>query len=103
MIVQSNPSLEFVAAPALAPAEVQVDAALMEVYNKELAAVSYPFSSMRSNDPYAYLRPKLFPFLKKMTTCDSIPLSHTPHDPTIPVYRCCRLLHVTRYTQRSDI
>ena len=42
-IVQSNPALEFVAAPALAPAEVQVDAALMEVYNKELAAVSYHF------------------------------------------------------------
>ena len=36
----SNPSLEFVAAPALAPAEVQVDAALMEVYQRELAQVS---------------------------------------------------------------
>nr|VWO98621.1 Uncharacterized protein [Ganoderma boninense] len=32
-----NPSLEFVAAPALAPAEVQVDAALMEQYQRELA------------------------------------------------------------------
>ena len=43
--ILSNPSLEFVAAPALAPAEVQVDAALMEQYNKELAAVSlYLFS-----------------------------------------------------------
>ena len=35
----SNPSLEFVAAPALAPAEVQVDPALMEQYQKELAQV----------------------------------------------------------------
>ncbi|KAK7054747.1 GTP-binding nuclear protein gsp1/Ran [Paramarasmius palmivorus] len=32
-----NPTLEFVAAPALAPAEVAVDAALMEQYNRELA------------------------------------------------------------------
>uniref|UniRef100_A0A0W0FLB2 GTP-binding nuclear protein n=1 Tax=Moniliophthora roreri TaxID=221103 RepID=A0A0W0FLB2_MONRR len=31
-----NPTLEFVAAPALAPAEVAVDAALMEQYNREL-------------------------------------------------------------------
>lgn len=35
-----NPSLDFVAAPALAPPEVQVDAQLMEQYNKELEAVS---------------------------------------------------------------
>lgn len=32
-----NPSLEFVAAPALKPAEVEVDAALMEQYKRELA------------------------------------------------------------------
>jgi GTP-binding nuclear protein Ran len=32
----SNPTLEFVAAPALAPAEVSVDPALMEQYNREL-------------------------------------------------------------------
>jgi hypothetical protein len=32
----SNPALEFVAAPALAPPEVQVDQALMESYQKEL-------------------------------------------------------------------
>ena len=38
-IVRSNPTLEFVAAPALAPAEVQVDAALMEQYQRELAQV----------------------------------------------------------------
>jgi GTP-binding nuclear protein Ran len=36
-----NPSLEFVAAPALAPAEVAVDMALMEKYKQELAAVSH--------------------------------------------------------------
>ena len=36
----SNPSLEFVAAPALAPAEVQVDPELMRKYQEELAQVS---------------------------------------------------------------
>jgi GTP-binding nuclear protein Ran len=35
----SNNALEFVAAPALAPAEVVVDQALMEQYNAELQAV----------------------------------------------------------------
>jgi GTP-binding nuclear protein Ran len=35
----SNPSLEFVAAPALAPAEVEVDPALMAQYNAELKQV----------------------------------------------------------------
>ncbi|PWN18530.1 ras-domain-containing protein [Microstroma glucosiphilum] len=35
-----NPSLEFVAAPALAPPEVSVDANLMEQYNKELEAAA---------------------------------------------------------------
>lgn len=35
----SNPALDFVAAPALAPAEVSVDPALMEKYNQELRAV----------------------------------------------------------------
>lgn len=40
----SNPSLDFVAAPALAPAEVQVDAALMEQYQKELQQVRVPFA-----------------------------------------------------------
>jgi hypothetical protein len=39
----SNPSLDFVAAPALAPAEVQVDRALMEKYNQELAQVRITF------------------------------------------------------------
>lgn len=47
-----NPSLEFVAAPALAPAEVQVDAALMEQYQKELAQVrlSFVFTTAQSTD-----------------------------------------------------
>jgi GTP-binding nuclear protein Ran len=31
-----NPNLEFVASPALAPPEVQVDPALMDQYQKEL-------------------------------------------------------------------
>jgi GTP-binding nuclear protein Ran len=36
----SNPTLEFVAAPALAPAEVTVDPALMAQYEAELKNVS---------------------------------------------------------------
>ena len=32
----SNPQLEFVAAPALAPPEVQVDTNLMQQYNNEM-------------------------------------------------------------------
>jgi len=35
----SNPGLEFVAAPALAPAEVTVDPVLMAQYNEELRQV----------------------------------------------------------------
>ena len=38
----SNNALEFVAAPALAPAEVAVDEALMEQYRKDLEAVRVP-------------------------------------------------------------
>jgi hypothetical protein len=41
----SNPALDFVAAPALAPAEVSVDPVLMEQYNKELAQVHIQYSS----------------------------------------------------------
>ena len=37
--LHSNPGLEFVAAPALAPAEVAVDESLMQQYAKELAQV----------------------------------------------------------------
>lgn len=39
-----NPTLEFVAAPALAPAEVVVDAQLMEQYARELANVIHFYS-----------------------------------------------------------
>ena len=39
IMISSNNSLEFVAAPALAPAEVPVDHALMEQYRKDLEAV----------------------------------------------------------------
>lgn len=38
-ILFRNPTLDFVAAPALAPAEVQVDPALMAKYSEELAQV----------------------------------------------------------------
>ncbi|KAG0151960.1 hypothetical protein CROQUDRAFT_36153 [Cronartium quercuum f. sp. fusiforme G11] len=38
--LSGTPNLELVAAPALAPPEVAVDAALMEAYNKELAAAA---------------------------------------------------------------
>jgi GTP-binding nuclear protein Ran len=37
----SNPTLEFVAAPALAPAEVEVDPSLMAQYARELAQVRH--------------------------------------------------------------
>jgi hypothetical protein len=37
--LSSNPTLDFVAAPALAPAEVAVDANLMAVYEAELKRV----------------------------------------------------------------
>lgn len=37
----SNPSLDFVAAPALRPAEVEIDPALIEQYNRELAQVNH--------------------------------------------------------------
>ena len=36
-----NPTLEFVASPALAPPEVQVDAQLMQQYNQELEQAAY--------------------------------------------------------------
>lgn len=39
----SNPTLDFVAAIALAPAEVTVDPALMKKYDEELAAVRIIF------------------------------------------------------------
>jgi len=37
-----NPGLEFVAAPALAPAEVAVDENLMKQYEAELQRVRFP-------------------------------------------------------------
>lgn len=66
----SNPTLEFVAAPALAPAEVQVDPALMAQYANELAQVRHIRQSVRS--PSLTLppsRPRRFPFLKKTMIC----------------------------------
>lgn len=47
----SNPSLEFVAAPALAPPEVQVDAALMADYQAQLdAAAAAPLPDEEDTD-----------------------------------------------------
>lgn len=40
LMLSSNPNLNFVAAPALAPAEVAVDESLMEQYQLELQRVS---------------------------------------------------------------
>lgn len=38
--VYSNPQLDFVAAPALRPAEVEIDAAQQAIYEKELEAAA---------------------------------------------------------------
>jgi GTP-binding nuclear protein Ran len=46
-----NPNLDFVAAPALAPPEVQVDPSLMDQYNKELEnAASLPLPAEEDDD-----------------------------------------------------
>jgi len=75
----SNPALDFVAAPALAPAEVSVDPALMEKYNQELRAVRIIFIILPnlSADCYAP-RQRLFPFRKKTTTCNFPLYVHVP-------------------------
>ncbi len=46
MLLCSNPTLNFVAAPALAPAEVVVDQNLMKQYAAELEAVRLYFVRM---------------------------------------------------------
>ena len=46
--IVGNPALEFAAAPALAPPEVQVDQGLMEQYNKELETVRVGFAELTS-------------------------------------------------------
>lgn len=66
----SNPSLDFVAAPALAPAEVEVDGALMERYKQELAQVSSSPTHIDLDPDDSIYRPKLSPFPKKTTTCN---------------------------------
>jgi GTP-binding nuclear protein Ran len=46
-----NQSLEFVAAPALAPPEVQVDQAVLEQYQKEMeAAANMPLPDEEDTD-----------------------------------------------------
>ena len=52
----SNPSLEFVVAPALALPELQVDAALMEQYNKELQEVCLRHVVVISADLSLFIR-----------------------------------------------
>ena len=46
---RSNPTLEFVAAPALKPAEVEVDQELMARYQEELKQVSDSISKIGAN------------------------------------------------------
>lgn len=71
--MNSNPTLEFVAAPALAPAVVEVDAALMEQYQKELAQVRFTCSQKVSVHSFHFLsRLRLFLCPKKTTTCNLI-------------------------------
>lgn len=65
-----NASLDFVAAPALAPAEVQVDAALMEQYNRELANVRHLALLLMHHISRVLSRPRQFLSPKKTKTCD---------------------------------
>ena len=63
----SNPTLEFVAAPALAPAEVAVDEKLMAEYAAELQRVSIicnPFAPTPVFLLIYFLRQRPFPFLR---------------------------------------
>jgi hypothetical protein len=74
-----NPSLEFVAAPALAPAEVAVDAALMEQYAQELQRVrEYTIAFVRlltAFTPSSYRRrPSLSPRMTKIFRSISLAL-----------------------------
>ncbi len=64
-----NPALEFVAAPALAPAEVSVDKALMKRYEDELLRVSYLIR--RIHVLYFTRSKRLKVFLFLMTTMNS--------------------------------
>ena len=50
-LMNRNPNLEFVAAPALAPPEVSIDPAMIEQYNKELAlAANNPLPAEEDDD-----------------------------------------------------
>jgi hypothetical protein len=66
----SNPSLEFVAAPALKPAEVEIDPAQMQQYEKELAeAAAAPLpDEVRILGSYAERFADLFICHYRMTT-----------------------------------
>lgn len=68
----SNPTMEFVAAPALAPATVQVDPALMAQYQAELTQVRAIFlAPLRSRQRITLTCYRLSPFPcpKKKTIC----------------------------------
>lgn len=65
----SNPTLDFVAAPALAPAEVAVDSALMATYEAELKMASnFRPDGLNGSPNTKLIRQRLFPFLMMMKT-----------------------------------
>ena len=86
-LTPSNPTLEFVAAPALAPPEVQVDAALMEQYNKELQEVCLGRVSVASADSSPLIRRPTCPCRRKTKTFEPSTLFLLPPYATIqPVH-----------------
>jgi GTP-binding nuclear protein Ran len=68
-LARSNPTLEFVAAPALAPAEVSVDPALMAQYEAELKNVSHYRVSIRRS-----------PVCSFSTQAEAVPLPEDDED-----------------------
>lgn len=90
--LSSNPSLEFVAAPALKPAEVQVDPELMQQYQRELAEVCVYYSARHIVILKTILsRPRLFLFPRRTTTCKSL----APHElfPALSLARHLFVVH----------
>ena len=72
----SNPSLDFVAAPALKPAEVEIDPELMAQYQQELKNVRLEFSINCFSITDLVYRPSKSRFPKKMMTCSFVPSHH---------------------------
>ena len=86
-VLPSNPSLEFVAAPALAPAEVSVDPALMEQYQKELADVCHFLTASTTHHLHLLNRLSAFPCQKKTTTCKHTRSRHfTSYSSSVSLY-----------------